>query len=120
MYTPYKWVTASESGGVTDGFGCNIGGQVLYSCMGSDGSKSKGDGAENLLGSSIPSSSIAVNPKGLFSDWTQGTVESFLEAAWVSDEVNDNANGVDWKQEATDFYKEFYDYDLNANQLEQD
>ena len=120
MYTPYKWVTASESGGVTDGFGCNIGGQVLYSCMGSDGSKSKGDGVENLLGNSIPSSSIAVNPKGLFSDWTQGTVESFLEAAWVSDEVNSNANGVDWKQEAADFYKEFYDYDLNANQLEQD
>lgn len=115
MYTPYKWVPAGNGRNI-ESFGVNLGNNVLSSTIGSNGSKN-GDNANNLLGSSIPNDAIAVTPSGLFSDWTQGTVESFLEAAWVSDEVNDDANGVDWKKEAKDFYKTFYDYDLNASKL---
>ncbi len=115
MYTPYKWVAASGSRKI-ESFGVNLGTMVMSSTIGSAGSKN-GDNPTNLLGDSIPSSSIAVNPHGLFSDWTKGTVESFLEAAWVSDEVNDNTSGVDWEKEAKDFYKTFYDYDLNTNDL---
>lgn len=115
MYTPYSWVEAGDGRNISS-FGVNMGSMVLPSCIGSEGTNDS-DNTTNPLGNSIPSDSIEVNPQGLFSDWTEGTVESFLEAAWVSDEVNDNANGVDWEKEAKDFYKEFYDYDLNTNDL---
>ena len=115
MYTPYKWVPAGNGRNI-ESFGVNLGNNVLSSTVGSNGNRN-GDGAANLLGSSIPASAICVSPTGLFSDWTSGTVESFLEAAWVSDEVNDNASGVDWEKEAESFYKTFYDYDLTASKL---
>lgn len=116
MYTPYGWVSAAGSSRNIEAFGVNLGNTVLFSTIGVDGTSS-GEDTENLLGTSIPESAIAVNPSGLFCDWTAGSVESFLEAAWVSDEVNDAAEGVDWQQEAKDFYKTFYDYDLNPSSL---
>ena len=109
MYTPYGWVDAAD-GKVIEKFGVDLGNMVLDSTVGVDGtSANKSDG--NLLGSEISEREIAVNPHGVFCDWTEGTVESVLEAAWVCDEVNDADDGsVDWLEEAKDFYKTFYDY----------
>lgn len=117
MYTPYGWVPA-EGNRTIEKFGVNLGNTVLDSTIGVDGTES-GSESDNLLGSSIPDSAIAVNPHGLFSDWTEGTVESVLEAAWVVDEVNGNDNGsVSWTQEAKDFYSTFYGYNgLNTAKL---
>lgn len=118
MYHPYSWVSASGSSRTIEAFGVNIGNAVLYSCVGVDGSAS-GSENDNTLGSSIPDSAIEVNPHGVFASWTEGgTVESFLEAAWVCDVVNENDDGsVDWEQEAKDFYSEFYGYDLKTSEL---
>lgn len=116
MYTPYGWVGAEGSNRTIESFGVNLGNTVLASTIGVDGTAS-GEETGNLLGSSIPESAIVVNPGGLFCSWTGGSIESFLEAAWVSDEVNDAADGVDWEKEAKDFYKTFYDYDLTTSSL---
>ena len=81
-------------------------------CIGCGGSDSS---ADNLFaGGSIDSSAIVVNPKGLFSDWTQGTVESFLEAAWANDVVR-GQNAIGWQDYVTRFYNEFYGYSLTES-----
>lgn len=49
---------------------------------------------------------IQVNPHGLFSDWTQGSVESCLESAWAA---NIDAFDNDWSGKAEDEVKDFYE-----------
>lgn len=63
--------------------------------------------------------SVLVNPSGLFSDWTQGSVESFLESAWIAsiDEYKSSWKGS-VKTEVKDFYKTFYRYDLSASEVD--
>lgn len=117
LYHPYGWVSTEGSSRNIEAFGVNIGNAVMYSTIGVDGSNS-GSESKNALGSSIPSSAIEVTPHGVFASWVEGgTVESFLEAAWVSDVVK-GEDGVDWDQEAKDFYSEFYDYkNLKTSEL---
>ncbi|MDO4502900.1 MAG: hypothetical protein Q4D06_06920 [Coriobacteriia bacterium] len=116
MYTPYGWNGADGTGRVIEAYGANLGNIILYSTIGVDGDKANADDG-NLMGDVIPDDAILVNPHGVFSDWTQGSVDAFLEAAWISDVANDEANGVDWKAVAKDFYKSFYDYDVNISSL---
>ena len=82
----------------------------LPACIGFNGADASQ--TENLFeGGQIDEAAIVVNPRGLFSDWTQGTVESFLEAAWVSDVVVGIGPGT-WAQEVAGFYAQFYGYSL--------
>lgn len=86
--------------------------QYASSCIGYD---SLAAAEENLFPKGkIPDGSIVVNPTGLFCDWTQGTVESFLEAAWVNDVVNDESSPVGWKNEVAGFYSWAYGYTLTS------
>ena len=109
MYHPYDFKPADE----TYIFSCIRTDEGLLACIGFDGSVHRGD---NLFADGqISEDAIAVNPKGLFADWTQGTVESFLESAWVNDVVNSaNGNPVGWQNYVNSFYQTFYDYSLTA------
>ncbi len=83
----------------------------IYTCIGF----SKDLTGSNPLGSSIPEESIEIQPTGLFCDWTTGTVESFLESAWVNDVVKGNSEKVSWENEVQEFYSAFYGYDLTSS-----
>lgn len=62
---------------------------------------------------------VVTNPEGLFGEsWTDGSVESVLETAWISylyypDEHKDNYVS----QTVYDFYSEFYGCELTSSQL---
>lgn len=64
---------------------------------------------------------IEVNPEGIFESWTEGTVESVLETAWISylyySDEYDSDNYV--AQTIYDFYATFYGYSLSSDQLEE-
>lgn len=113
LYRPYNWVEF-ESDTVENAVSPETSdGTPLYSCI---GSASEDSPTNSMSEGSAFADAIAVTPSGLFCDWTEGTVESFLEAAWVSDEVR-GGSGIDWEQEAEDFYRTFYDYSIDASRL---
>ena len=66
------------------------------------------------------SDNVVVNPCGLFSTWTQGSAESFLESAWVA---SLSEFDTDWdgsvNSKIKEFYKKFYRYDLSSAQLKE-
>ncbi len=50
---------------------------------------------------------VLVNPQSYFCDWTQGTVESFLETGFVAAYINGGTTGYtrdQWRQDVSDFY----------------
>lgn len=119
IYHPYDH---QEVEGVRmSGFGTVVDDSLLFACIGAN------DSEENLFagksGNSIPDSAIEVNPVGLFSSWTEGSVESVLETAWVNDVVNENDTQVSvsgqegWRAITTYFYQTFYRYDLTSADL---
>ena len=57
---------------------------------------------------------VLVNPCGLFESWTDGTIESVLEAAWISYYYNGGSNP---SQAIADFYGEFYGYSLSSDEI---
>lgn len=75
---------------------------------------------KNALEGSTADYDVVTNPEGLFGEsWTQGSVESVLEAAWISylyypDEHESNYVA----QTIADFYAEFYGYALSSSELE--
>ena len=84
----------------------------IPSCIGFNGNDTSQ--TANLFASGrVTDDDIIVNPTGLFSDWTKGTPESFLEAAWVND-VAKGSSAIDWKGLTEQFYQKFYDYSLTA------
>lgn len=62
--------------------------------------------------------SIYVNPEGLFESWTDGTIESVLESAWISDKFQDGYSDTELRDKVREFYKKFYGYDLSDGELE--
>lgn len=110
LYHPYDYSQGAEIGSV----GPSVGDTVIYTCI---GGVTDDDPTNVLSQADAFEQVIEVNPSGLFCDWTEGTVESFLEAAWVCDVVNDEASGVSWEQEAKDFYQTFYGYDVDPRTL---
>ena len=103
MYHPYGYNPAGE-GSAFSCFGPN---GNIPACIGFDGNDAS---SVNLFEKDgmlqIRDDDIVVNPTGLFCDWTQGTVESFLESAWVSSVIR--GSDIDWKQYVVNFYYEFY------------
>ncbi len=105
LYYPYSMVKDE----LMDTFGLKANGKdVLWSSVGVDGSKA----TENVFSSSSDvADAVLVNPHGLFSSWLTGSVESVLEAAWVSDVANGSGAAVDYESYIEEFYKDFYRYD---------
>ncbi len=92
----------------------------LFACVGANSSEV--NAFANESGNAISEDSIEVNPTGLFSSWVAGSVESVLEAAWVSDVVSENSTisveGAEgWEEVVEYFYSTFYRYDLSAADL---
>lgn len=109
IYHPYGYVSMGE--GLGGYFGPAETDDLVFSTIGVDGEA-------NVFGDAIPEDAVAVCPTGLFSSWIEGTSpESFLMAAWVNDEVNDDSGDVDWEDRVTDFYRTFYRCDLSSGQL---
>ena len=110
VYHPYPFITAGANAAYSM-FGPT---SSIPSCIGFDGSQG---GSVNLLdvdgATQIHDENVVVNPKGLFSDWTEGTVESFLEAAWVCDVVKGDSP-VGWQEYVNRFYSDFYGYSLTS------
>ena len=77
----------------------------LWSCIGSNATSSTvGDPNPLYPNGSIDADDILVNPSGYFCDWTEGTVESFLEAGWIGAYVNGSYSQSQWEQDVKDFY----------------
>ena len=73
--------------------------------------------ATQAFSGSISDGSICVNPHGLTGSWTVGGVESFLEAAYVCDDVNDDDNNsVDWESTVREFYSTCFNYNSITDQ----
>lgn len=58
---------------------------------------------------------VVVNPCGLFESWTDGTVESVLECAWISWLYR---GGDDPAETIRDFYETFYGYELSDDEIQ--
>ena len=109
LYHPYGFLDF-DAGSAYSSFGPV---SAVIACLGVNGASS---GNENIYASgSIDEDDVVVNPTGLFSDWTAGTVESFLESAWANDVVLDGGSKVDWQGCVNDFYSEFYGYGLSSS-----
>lgn len=113
-YHPYDY---QENGAL----GSYFGPADDYSAWASIGSP--GQNGDNCFlddGSVIPDDAVCVNPHGLFSSWTEGgSVESVLEAAWVNDVVNEDADDtIGWKSKVREFYETFYRYSLSDSELD--
>ena len=107
VYHPYAFIEAGM-GSAYSMFGPI---SAIPSCIGFDGTLATNTNLFDVDGDlSIRDEDIVINPKGLFCDWTQGSVESFLETAWVNDVVKENETQIDWKGYVSRFYSEFYGY----------
>lgn len=113
LYHPYKMVSADSNGVSVNFIGkLTSGGGTIYSSIGVDAEGT----ATDWSGKQIPEDAIEVNPVGLGGSWTAGTVEAFLEAAWVNDVVADNEEKVGLRGYVEDFYKKFYKHALSGSE----
>ncbi len=82
---------------------------TMWSCIGNNGTSGI-DGDANPVYSSgvIDADDILVNPSGLFCDWTEGTVESFLESGWIAAYINGTYDANTWANDVVDFYRWAY------------
>ena len=114
MYHPYGYVTAPSGIGTAGAAFTDE--ETYWCCIGAnDGGLPSATSTANPLGGSLTSANVRVMPSGLFCDWTQGTVESFLLSGWVSCEVN--GSGFDWFSYVSDFYGYFYGIDVSESSL---
>ena len=114
-YHPYGLAQSKDSGILVKAFGKLVGTGICYSSIGVEGSTR---GESNAFSSGqIDESAVYVNPHGLFSSWTEGSIESVLEAAWVNDEVAGNDEKVGAEDLVEQFYETFYHYELSGSQL---
>ncbi len=93
--------------------GLDTGSQILDACIGNNGSDT-------------PSASydVYVNPKGLVQEsaddvlcsWTDGSVESVLEASWAYWRFRGGSSS-DFDSDVKNFYDTFYGYSLSSSEL---
>ena len=120
LYHPYDWVVSGNFG--TAGAVMSGASLPYWSAIGAGddvGSSAAmtADSPENPLGSSLTYDQILVNPNGIFCDWTEGTVESFLEAGWVSSQFGNGYDYSQWQQDVIDFYDWAYGVSVNMNTI---
>lgn len=114
IYYPYPATSSSRGGIITATMvGFDNGLNLVASCIGTTGGGLAS--ALNNGSGQVGSYDIHVNPHGLFSSWTDGSVESVLECAWVYKTFRDENYDLDTVVRG--FYHDFYGFDL-ADDLE--
>ncbi len=58
---------------------------------------------------------VVTNPHGMFESWTDGTIESVLETAWISSLYR---NGNDPSDDIYYFYRTFYGHSLSSDEYQ--
>ena len=97
-----------QNGGTasTSGYGYRISGTLLHSfSVGKDK-----DGKDVTY-------KILVNPSGMASSWTDGSMESCLESLWVASKYYGYSE-KELKEKIKDFYSEFYGYEPTQAELD--
>ena len=117
LYHPYTWVSSA----LQSAAGADMGRSVAYwSAIGANDGQMSADNPANPLGTALSDDLIVVNPNGIFCDWTEGTVESFLESTWVSAVFGNGYSYSQWESDVVDFYSWAYnvniDIDIIVNQ----
>ena len=113
IYHPYP-ITTTTQGSKISGVGYAIGDSLIRSGIGTFG-----DGASSVFYDGSSESSmygIYVNPHGLFCSWTEGSLESALEAAWAYQAFHDES--YDLRSDVDGFYRVAYGYDLSDDEYE--
>lgn len=62
---------------------------------------------------------IIVNPHGLYSSWTDGSLEAALECQWIYDLYHSDGDFSQTRSAIRNFYSTFYGYDLSDAQIDQ-
>ena len=105
IYQPFGFTTSPYD--MNTFHGTLVGRKAVYSAIAED------------LDISPTTKAIVVNPHGLFSNWIDGSAESFLECAWAA---NIQSFESDWTGSAADevkaFYQEFYRYDISDGEVQ--
>ncbi len=114
LYHPYDFT--STGGQITsfvgNTFDTAYGTGYEVTCIGYDGGSANA-GTPNPCyshadGNYIDYDDILVNPRGLFGDWTSGSVESFLESGWAAARISGVYDLGQWQQYVVDFYNWAY------------
>ncbi len=111
LYHPYSYVgddLVYGSIGVEPG---------LWSCIGSYATSGNVGDPNAVYAGGIDADDVVVNPSGLFCDWTQGTVESFLEAGWVAAYINGTYDQAQWQSDVQDFYSWAWGVTVNMSSI---
>jgi hypothetical protein len=115
VYHPYSWVTS----GFVSAAGADLGGSTPYwSSIGANDGQMSASATENPLGSGLTSAHVVVCPSGIFSDWTEGTVESFLLSTWSSAIFGNGYSYSQWQSDVVDFYQWAYGVNIDISTIE--
>ncbi len=91
---------------------------TAWACIGNNGTSGvAGDPNPVYPSGVIDADDILVNPSGLFCDWTEGTVESFLESGWVAAYINGTYSASTWASEVQSFYSWAYGISVNMGEI---
>lgn len=102
LYTPGSYETTSSM----SGYGVVLDDKLLlnYSVAADE---SRGDVLYDVL----------VNPCGMVGTWVEGSMESFLEAAWAAS-VFSGYDESSLRDDVSGFYRDFYGYELSGSELD--
>lgn len=115
LYYPYPTAKSTHGGVITTStVGFYTGSNLVDACIGTSGGHTR-----SVLndGSDVEAYDIHVNPSGPFSSWTEGSVESVLEASWVQKTFRDSS--YDLNADIEGFYSKFYDYSLASSEVDE-
>jgi hypothetical protein len=110
----YNWVGPMGSSDPT------AGGEIRFSTAGMlqhQEPNQTSSAAQGIIDAN-PDYGIYVNPSGLFESWVDGSVESILEAAWISTMFDTGGfTQSSMTQKITEFYQTFYGHTLTSAEL---
>lgn len=125
LYYPYPTIYPSGGDAKTIGYFTDAGDEnYIESCIGNNSTDESVLEDGTTFGKDGNPFGIYVNPKGLGQEdsedtlcsWTDGSVESVLEASWAYYMFRDGTQS-DFEKDVTDFYETFYGYTLTDDEL---
>ncbi|MDO4501693.1 MAG: hypothetical protein Q4D06_00780 [Coriobacteriia bacterium] len=110
LYAPASFLRLNG----VQGYGVEVDGKLMYTySTRKDTTHTTDDGQVMDTGYQV-----VVNPEGLVGSWTAGSMESFLEALWISSEYYPDAVSTSHvKTRIADFYQQFYGYEPTDDEL---
>lgn len=119
LYHAYPYVGNDVTyGALGVSYETSYGATSLWSCIGSLATSGTVGDPNPIYGSgAIDADDVLVNPSGYFCDWTEGTVESFLEAGWVAAYVSGTYSASQWQQDVADFYSWAWGISVNMSTI---